>query len=145
MKKKRKYESPIATAELFCPEETISSCYNIACMYGAVGGEKGIHAPDPFVIEGTMIPGDLGGKDTHGKTSKGTGCGWEENQIAKVGSDRKIESLKEVNVLNYKTMDCKVLKQVGDNVYWTTQSGKDRLWSHMGTIGKKSSSHPNMS
>lgn len=46
--------------------------------------------------------------------------------------------------MNYKILDCDVIKQDGDTVYWTTQSGKNRLWSHMGKIGPKSGSHPNM-
>ena len=45
---KKKYESPRAVADLFYPEESISSCYNIACEYGIMGGEKGIHAPNAF-------------------------------------------------------------------------------------------------
>lgn len=57
----------------------------------------------------------------------------------------KSNSLKEVNVMNYKILDCDVIKQDGDTVYWTTQSGKNRLWSHMGKIGSKSGSHLNMS
>lgn len=57
---KKKYESPRAVADLFYPEESISSCYNIACEYGIMGGEKGIHAPNAFTLDGVTIPGDLG-------------------------------------------------------------------------------------
>lgn len=145
MKKKRKYKSPQAIVEIFRPEESVSSCYEIACEYGAVGGENGIHAPEAFTIEGTMIPGDKRVDDIHGKKSGGTGCGWAKNQIVEIGPDGKVDSLKEINVLNFKTMDCNIVKQVGDTVYWTTQSGNSRLWSHKGRIGHKSSSHPNMS
>ena len=60
-------------------------------------------------------------------------------------SNGKVTALKEVNVMNYKILDCDVIKQDGDTVYWTTQSGKNRLWSHMGKIGSKSGSHLNMS
>lgn len=95
-----------------------------------------------------MIPGDLGINDTHGKLNAESGCRWAENQIAEVDSNGKVTALKEVNVRNYKILDCDVIKQDGDTVYWTywtTQSGKNRLWSHMGEIGPKSGSHPNMS
>ena len=51
-----------------------------------MGGEKGIHAPNAFTLDGVTIPGDLGADDTHGKLSAGSGCGWAENQIAE---DRK--------------------------------------------------------
>lgn len=68
---KKKYESPRAVADLFYPEESISSCYNIACEYGIMGGEKGIHAPNAFTLDGVTIPGDLGADDTHGKLSAG--------------------------------------------------------------------------
>ena len=135
---KKKYESPRAVADIFYPEESISSCYNIACEYGIMGGEKGIHAPNAFTLDGVTIPGDLGADDTHGKLSAG-------NQIAEVDSNGKVTSLKEVNVMNYKILDCDVIKQDGDTVYWTTQSGKNRLWSHMGKIRSKSGSHLNMS
>lgn len=141
---KKKYESPRAVADLFYPEESISSCYNIACEYGIMGGEKGIHAPNAFTLDGVTIPEDLGADDTHGKLSAGSGCGWAENQIAEVDSNGKVTALKEVNVMNYKILDCDVINQDGDTVYWTTQSGKNRLWSHMGKIGPKSGSHPNM-
>ena len=134
---KKKYESPRAVADLFYPEESISSCYNIACEYGIMGGEKGIHAPNAFTLDGVTIPGDLGADDTHGKLSAGSGCGWAENQIAEVDSNGKVTALKEVNVMNHKILDCDVIKQDGDTVYWTTQSGKNRLWSHMGKIGLK--------
>ena len=60
---KKKYESPRAVADLFYPEESISSCYNIACEYGIMGGEKGIHAPNAFTLDGVTIPGDLGADD----------------------------------------------------------------------------------
>lgn len=116
---KKKYESPRAVADIFYPEESI--------------------------LDGVTIPGDLGADDTHGKLSAGSGCGWAENQIAEVDSNGKVTSLKEVNVMNYKILDCDVIKQDGDTVYWTTQSGKIRLWSHMGKIRSKSSSHLNMS
>ena len=36
---KKKYESPRAVADIFYPEESISSCYNIACEYGIMDGE----------------------------------------------------------------------------------------------------------
>ena len=62
-----------------------------------------------------------------------------------VDKNGKVTSLKEVNVMNYKILDCDVIKQDGDTVYWTTQSGKNRLWSHMGKIRSKSGSHLNMS
>lgn len=106
--------------------------------------KKGIHAPNAFTLDGVTIPGDLGADDTHGKLSAGSGCGWAENQIAEVDSNGKVTALKEVNVMNHKILDCDVIKQDGDTVYWTTQSGKNRLWSHMGKIGPKSGSHPNM-
>ena len=122
---KKKYESPRAVADIFYPEESISSCYNIACEYGIMGGEKGIHAPNAFTLDGVTIPGDLGADDTHGKLSAGSGCGWAENQIAEVDSNGKVTALKEVNVMNYKILDCDVIKQDGDTVYWTTQSGKN--------------------
>ena len=53
---KKKYESPRAVADIFYPEESISSCYNIACEYGIMGGEKGIHAPNAFTLDGVTIP-----------------------------------------------------------------------------------------
>lgn len=124
---KKKYESPRAVADIFYPEESISSCYNIACEYGIMGGEKGIHAPNAFTLDGVTIPGDLGADDTHGKLSAGSGCGWAENQIAEVDSNGKVTALKEVNVRNYKILDCDVIKQDGDTVYWTTQSGKKSI------------------
>lgn len=132
---KKKYESPRAVADLFYPEESISSCYNIACEYGIMGGEKGIHAPNAFTLDGVTIPGDLGADDTHGKLSAGSGCGWAENQIAEVDSNGKVTALKEVNVMNHKILDCDVIKQDGDTVYWTTQSGKidyGHIWGKSG-------------
>lgn len=89
---KKKYESPRAVADLFYPEESISSCYNIACEYGIMGGEKGIHATNAFTLDGVTIPGDLGADDTHGKLSAGSGCGWAENQIAEVDSNGKVSA-----------------------------------------------------
>lgn len=47
---KKKYESPRAVADLFYPEESISSCYNIACEYGIMGGEKGIKVGDVIYV-----------------------------------------------------------------------------------------------
>lgn len=102
-----------------------------------MGGEKGIHAPNAFTLDGVTIPGDLGADDTHGKLSAGSGCGWAENQIAEVDSKWKSNSFKRSKCKNHKILDCDVIKQDGDTVYWTTQSGKNRLWSHMGKSGLK--------
>lgn len=142
---KKKYISPKAIYEKFTPEQSICSCYNIACEYGIHGGESGMHAPSASEIDGVLIPGDKRVDDTHGKNSRGTGCGWAENQVVEVGPDYKVKSLKEINVHSYQTMDCDVLLQKGDTVYWTTKAGNDRLWSHMGHISYKNASHPNMS
>lgn len=142
---KKKYVSPMASVDIFYPEESISSCYNIACEYGIMGGEKGIHAPSSFTFDGVVIPGDLRNDDTHGKLKSGSGCGWAENQVVELDANGKVTALKEINVRDYKILNCDVIKQSGNTVYWTTHSGKERLWSHMGKIGPKSSNHPNMS
>ena len=102
---KKKYESPRAVADLFYPEESISSCYNIACEYGIMGGEKGIHAPNAFTLDGVTIPGDLGADDTHGKLSAGSGCGWAENQIAEVDSNGKVTALPYTGLRNLEKID----------------------------------------
>lgn len=144
-RKKRKYTPPKAIFDSFIPEQSISSCYNIACSYGIEGGENGTHAPAASEIDGILIPSDKRSDDIHGKKKSGSGCGWAENQVVEVDSNYKVKSLKEINVHNYKTMDCDVLLQKGDTVYWTTKAGNDRLWSHMGHISYKNARHPNMS
>lgn len=133
-KKKRKYETPKAIFEKYAPDQSISTCYNIACEYGIQGGQNGI-----------LVPGDMRRDDTHSKRNNGSGCGWSENQVVELDSDHKVRSLKEINVQSYKTIDCDVILQDGNTVYWTTKAGNDRMWSHMGRISYKNVDRPNMS
>lgn len=144
-KKKRKYETPKAIFEKYTPDQSISACYNIACEYGMQGGQNGMHAPAEHLLNDILIPRDMRKDDTHSKRNNGSGCGWSENQVVELDSDHKVRSLKEINVQNYKTIDCDVILQDGNTVYWTTKAGNDRMWSHMGRISYKNIDRPNMS
>ena len=138
MIQKRKYETPVATADLFVADNyCTSACYYIACDYGIQGGDSKCYAPKDLVVDGIAIPGD--------KRSNYTGCGWETSQVVTTDSNGKVLGLYEVNVQEYKTLDAKVVLQKGKTVYWTTQVGNSRLWSHKGNITAKQANHPNMS
>ena len=129
MKQKRKYETPVAAVELFMADNyCTSACYYIACDYGVAGGDQ------------TFVSYDY-----HTKRSNHSGCGWETSQVVTTDSKGRVLGLYEVNVKDYKTLDATVVLQTGKTVYWTTQVGDSRLWSHKGTITSKQSSHPNMS
>ena len=144
-KKKRKYETPKAIFEKYVPDQSISACYNISCEYGMQGGQNGMHAPAEHLLNGILIPGDMRKNDTHSKRNNCSGCRWSENQVVELDSDHKVRSLKEINVQSYKTIDCDVILQDGNMVYWTTKAGNDRMWSHMGRISYKNIDRPNMS
>lgn len=146
MGQKRKYETPVATADLFVADNyCTSACYYIACDYGIQGGDNKCYAPKDLVVDGIAIPGDKDKGDFHTRRSNHTGCGWETSQVVTTDSKGKVLGLYEVNVQNYKSLQGTVILQKGKTVYWTTQVGNSRLWSHKGTITSKQSSHPNMS
>lgn len=148
MRQKRKYETPVATADLFVADNyCTSACYYIACDYGIAGGDKThtSYAPKDLIIDGLSIPGDKGNNDFHTKRSNHTGCGWDTSQVVTTDSKGKVLGLSEVNVQDYKTLDATIVLQKGKTVYWTTQVGNSRLWSHKGTITSKQANHPNMS
>lgn len=148
MKQKRKYETPVAAAELFMADNyCTSACYYIACDYGVAGGDQTFvsYAPKDLIVNGVAIPSDKRHDDYHTKRSNHSGCGWETSQVVTTDSKGRVLGLYEVNVKDYKTLDATVVLQTGKTVYWTTQVGDSRLWSHKGTITSKQSSHPNMS
>ena len=148
MKQKRKYKTPVATADLFSADNyCASACYYIACDYGIIGGNNTYksYAPKNLIIDGVPIPADKRNDDYHTKRNNHTGCGWETSQVVTTDSNGKVLGLYEVNVQEYKTLDATVVLQKGKTVYWTTKVGDSRLWSHKGEITSKQANHPNMS
>ncbi len=148
---KRVYETPVACAEEFLPNEYVAACWAIACDYGIQGGEPGIN--------NTNLPKWLHERSdaTHTLRNDGTGCGHEDNQFITENASGSF-SVMEINTQglgnlntslttssNYRGLSSSISNvEPGDIIYWTTSAG-DRTWYHKGTVSTADYGHPNRS
>lgn len=139
---KRAYETPMACAEEFMPNEYVAACWGVACDvswannyekrhgfwdYGNVS-----HASDHCGNSSNQVIFDDNG-DHIGDRMVETGTDGLGNLTCTIYNDQNYSSVRDVSTV-----------QIGDEIYWTTSSG-NRTWHHKGTVTATAEGHPNRS
>ena len=147
----REYIRPTMQGEAFAANEYVAVCWAIACDWGKMGGETGVHNENlPFWLRESA-------GDVHTMKSNGTGCGHLDNQFITEVSDGSF-SVMEINTDGLGNLNTKLTTRdsyrglqstitdvkPGDEIYWVTSSG-DRKWYHSGTVSTADFGHPNRS
>lgn len=144
---KRAYETPMACAEEFVPNEYVAACWGVACDTDwANWYEKEFRYWDN---------GNVSHASDH--------CGNSSNQVIMDYNDDGIgDRMIETGTDGLGTLACTIYTgynerngrftgqisasdvHIGQPIYWTTSSG-NRTWHHRGTVTATAEGHPNRS
>lgn len=142
---KRAYETPMACAEEFMPNEYVAVCWGVACDVNWANNFEQMY--------GYWDNGNVSHAEDH--------CGNSSNQVIyDRNNDGVGERMVETGTDGLGTLGCSIYKncagrwftdpisasqvQIGDTIYWTTRSGS-RTWHHKGTVTARAEGHPNRS
>ena len=143
---KRTYETPMACAEEFAPNEYVSACYNIKCNVNAANNVEKRWMLKPW--QSNYAAGQTHAADRCGAYGSYYVIDDNDDNVF----DRMIEKSPDLGDLNCTLYTDATNKRVGswngiesgDYIYWTTTSGK-RTWHHQGSVAYQSTDHPNRS
>ena len=140
---KKTYETPVACAEEFMPNEYVAVCWGVACKVGPANDyEASIHNS---------------AQDHRTEYCGTTGHQW----LTDSNNDGTPERMSEIDTDGLGTLACTIYTdgsyskrgnisevEVGDYIYWTTSSGTGwnrRTWHHQGWVTATTPGHPNRS
>lgn len=144
---KRIYETPMACAEEFMPNEYVAVCWGVACSTGAANS-----------VEKKWMLNKWESNYANGQTHDSKYCGQTSHQwIVDSDNDGTAESMTEINTNGLGSLPCTIYTDAtyqtagdistvksGQYIYWTTSSG-NRIWHHQGWVSDTVPGHPNRS
>lgn len=140
---KRAYETPMACAEEFMPNEYVAACFKLACRRGSEGQKY------PDYYWGTGERGDvshstIGTPDTCGDASANrviTSDGGVFQSVGEYNGEQGWLNGRYTNIID--NGDGKT--GPGDIIFWYTTAKDGRKWNHWGVIEQEDPNHPNHS
>lgn len=144
---KRAYETPVACAEEFMPNEYVAACFQLACGRGS----------DPSLPYGSHWGSSERGDVSHSTIGTPDTCGDASANRVITDDGGVFQSVGEYNGqqgwlnggLDYiLQMDGNNTVDPGDVIFWHTNAsgwGDRRKWNHWGVVQQQDPSHPNHS
>lgn len=147
---KRAYETPMACAEEFMPNEYVAVCWGVSC---SVNDANSVERGWPIKVNGRWT-----NNYAAGQTHQSDHCGTQTNQwVIDDNNDGTVDRMIETGTDGLGNLSCTLYTDAtyttkgsfsgvttGSYIYWTTTAG-DRTWHHQGSVIGTDSSHPNRS
>lgn len=140
---KRTYETPMACAEEFMPNEYVAVCWGVACEVNAANSVERHYYRNP-------VQAGVTHDDAYcGQTSHQWLVDSDNNNVAESMTEINTDGLGNLTCTIYTGADYQTVRDIstvksGQYIYWTTSSG-NRTWHHQGKVSDTVPGHPNRS
>ena len=142
---KRTYETPMALAEEFAPNEYVSACYKLACQRGPqdnlAGGWHWATGERGQVSHSAAGTADTCADPTANRIITSDG-----GMFNSIGENNGEQGWLNANLDYIDQKDGNSTIDPGDVIFWNTVSANgDRKWNHWGVVQQEDPNHPNHS